>query len=81
MIVPLRAGANVLPKSAIRTWPEYSYLGDGDVLFTIEYCSQCWKHEHLSHHNEDKYIQVSIHGDPNVLAKQEFFFIFNPGLK
>ena len=48
----------VLPMSLVRTWPEYSDIGKGDVIVTIEHCCKCWQHRDITRHNEEKYIEV-----------------------
>lgn len=48
-----------LPMSFVRTWPEYSIIENDDVVVTIEHCWECWKHRDITHHNEEKYMEVS----------------------
>ena len=47
-----------LPLSFVRTWPEYSIIENDDVVVTIEHCCKCWQHRDITHHNEEKYIEV-----------------------
>ena len=51
-----------LPMNFVRTWPEYSIIENDDVVVTIEHCWECWKHRDITHHNEEKYMEVSCRG-------------------
>jgi len=48
-----------LPMNFVRTWPEYSIIENDDVVVTIEHCWECWKHRDITHHNEEKYMEVA----------------------
>lgn len=47
------------PRDLVKMHPEFSQLKEGEVLLTIEHCADCYEHEHLTHHKEEKYTEVS----------------------
>ena len=49
-----------LPMNLIRRWPEYNIIENDDVVVTIEHCCKCWQHRDTTHHDEQKYVQVSF---------------------
>jgi hypothetical protein len=48
-----------LPLKAIQSWPEYSSLAQGEVLVTIEHCSNCSEHCLYTHHKEEHYVGLA----------------------
>jgi hypothetical protein len=47
---------SIIPKDAIRIWPEYDKMEIGDVILTIEYCNGCDTHSESLNHDESKYL-------------------------
>jgi hypothetical protein len=55
----LKKDEQILPLKAVHPWPEYSSLGDGEVMVTIELCSGCEHHQLYTHHKEEHYREVA----------------------
>ena len=49
----------VLPREAVRQWPEFRLMEEDDVIVTIEYCTKCEEHENSTRHDEEEYLDVA----------------------